>query len=393
MSQSNLILTDTTLTVVLQERIDTLTTAELDKTLEEALGQLASRNLVLDACRLEYISSMGLRSLFSLRKKVPYRLVNVSGSVYDVLTTVGFDTVIEIEKAMRVIDLEGCQVIGHGINGTVYRLSDDLIAKIYAENIPLDLINQERKFAQAAFLSGLPTAISYDTVKSGNKYGIVFELLDAKPFADKIHGKPENFAHYSEVYAQTLKQIHSTEADVTVLPSAAEKYHGWVDQLAHLYTDYEREQMHKMINSLPERHTTIHGDYHTKNILMQGEQMLLIDMADVSYGHPMFDFACTAMTNKFYPTTMPETTYTFMGADAPEMLRLWRSLLEKYFDTTDEARIREIDEYMTRFALLRYALQPAPIPQLEPEMVQKIVADAREQLFPYIDEVVGKNFF
>ena len=32
---------------------------------------------------------------------------------------------------------------------------------------------------------GLPTVISYDIVQVGNLYGSVFEMLDAKSFADK----------------------------------------------------------------------------------------------------------------------------------------------------------------------------------------------------------------
>ncbi len=39
------------------------------------------------------------------------------------------------------------------------------------------MIKNEQRLAKRAFVKGVPTAISYDIVKVGDKYGSVFELL------------------------------------------------------------------------------------------------------------------------------------------------------------------------------------------------------------------------
>ena len=160
----NIIETVSALTVQLEGRLDTVASRQFEEELDEIVANLSGRSLVLDAKDLTYISSMGLRILLKLRRLVQYKLVNVTQDIYSVIEMVGFDKILDIERALRNIDVEGCEVIGRGINGTVYRLEGDLIAKIYNEKIPLEMITKEHDYAQAAFLSGVPTAISYDPV-------------------------------------------------------------------------------------------------------------------------------------------------------------------------------------------------------------------------------------
>ncbi|MCF0166653.1 MAG: phosphotransferase [Bacteroidales bacterium] len=390
---SNIIEKDNTLILQVEGRIDTINSEPFEKELSQAAASANGRELLLDAQKLTYISSMGLRVLLSLRKKQPYRIINAIPEIYDIFHMTGFDKLIDIEKALRNLDVEGCEIIGAGVNGTVYRLGADQIAKVYNEKVPLDYIKQEHDFAQAAFLSGVPTAISYDTVRCGDKYGIVFEMLNASTFAGKFHGHPDTFSHYAKLYADTLKQVHNAKADTNALPSAADKYNGWIDQSGHLYSERERELMHRMIDSVPKRDTTIHGDFHPKNIMVQGEEPLLVDMADVSYGHPIFDFACSTLTHRIYPWLMPENTIHFMGVSADEITQLWWLLLESYFGTSDKAELEEIDKHLMHYALLRYALQPIVLPQTPEEDVQRTIRIVRERLFPVIEEISGKLFF
>ena len=49
------------------------------------------------------------------------------------------------EKPMREISVEGCEVLGKGGNGAVYRLDDETIVKVYfSRRNPLEKINQNR---------------------------------------------------------------------------------------------------------------------------------------------------------------------------------------------------------------------------------------------------------
>ena len=112
-----------------------------------------------------------------LRKSLdkPLPMINVSRDVYDILETTGFTELLEVKKALREVSVEGCELIGAGGYGKVYRIDPETIVKIYNPGISLEFVEQERRTSQKAFLMGVPTAISYDVVKCGDCCGVVYE--------------------------------------------------------------------------------------------------------------------------------------------------------------------------------------------------------------------------
>ena len=83
-------------------------------------------NVIIDAEKLEYISSAGLRILLRLKKKHPdLKVINVSNEVYEIFDMTGFSEMMEVQKGYRTLSMEGCEIIGQGANGTVYRLDPD----------------------------------------------------------------------------------------------------------------------------------------------------------------------------------------------------------------------------------------------------------------------------
>ena len=120
------------LTVALTGRIDSGNAAELEAEIGALLEKGPGRGLVLDLKELEYMSSAGLRVLLRLRKLEPrLRLVNASAEVYEILNLTGFTEMIPVEKAYRTVSIQGCEVIGRGSNGTVYRIDQDTAVKVY----------------------------------------------------------------------------------------------------------------------------------------------------------------------------------------------------------------------------------------------------------------------
>ena len=165
-----------TLTLVLEGRIDTTNAPEFEKEALDALAANAGMAVVLDADGLAYISSAGLRVLMKLRKQAGAGLTvrNVSPEVYEIFETTGFTELLEVKKRLREISVEGCELIGSGGYGKVYRIDPETIVKIYSPGISLAFVEQERATSQRAFLMGVPTAISYDVVKCGESYGVVY---------------------------------------------------------------------------------------------------------------------------------------------------------------------------------------------------------------------------
>ena len=131
----------------------------------------------MDADKLEYISSAGLRVILRLRKEEPkLAIINVDADVYEVFDMTGFTDMVTIEKAYKRMSVEGCEFIAKGANGAVYRYDSETILKTYFAKDALPEIKQERENARRAFVLGINTAIPYGIVRVGDNYGTITEL-------------------------------------------------------------------------------------------------------------------------------------------------------------------------------------------------------------------------
>ena len=370
--------TDQTLTLALQGRLDAAASLEIEEQINDLCAAHAHQHLVLDLQGLTYISSMGLRLVLTLHKRCSMELVDVCPDVWNVFDMTGFTQIVKMRKAFREISLDGCTKLGEGANGTVYRIDEDTIVKLYRSDTPLAVIDQERDYAQAAFVAGIPTAISYDVVRSGDSYGIVFEMLNAATFDRKLAQPDEHFDSHIQRYVQLFQSLHATDASYTALPRMKEKYHRWIDALSDRYGDDERQAMHSLVDAVPERDTMIHGDFHPRNIMTQGDELLLIDMADISVGHPIFDLAGVGLTHMHYPTITPQTCCFYIGIEADILKRMWRMLLTQYFGTDDEAQLHQWERLVLAFTHLRYAVNPAVVSGLPADLVDSQIAFGKQ---------------
>lgn len=90
---------DKDLTVKVEGRIDTLTSQELEESLNEDIENINS--LTLDFEALEYISSAGLRVLISTQKKLKANdakltIINVNDTIKEIFRMSGFDKILTI---------------------------------------------------------------------------------------------------------------------------------------------------------------------------------------------------------------------------------------------------------------------------------------------------------
>jgi len=311
--------------------------------------------ITIDAAKLQYISSSGLRLLILLKKSCPaLRLINVSRDVAEVLRQTGLDKLLSVEQALREISVEGCPCIGRGQYGEVYRLDRDTIVKLFAPGaITLEAAEQERQKAQAAFLSGVPTAISYETVRCGERLGLIFELVEAESVREIVIAEPSRLEELIPRCAALARNIHGLTPAPGTFPQMTEIYHRRIDALADLFTPAELDPLHRMTDSLPLRPTFLHGDFHQGNIMVRGEEIFLIDMADAAVGHPFYDIMGTYMLGvRLVEKLPPAISQKICGWDAPTVRKAWEIYRRHYFpEGTDMA---ELEAMVRAYSELRY---------------------------------------
>lgn len=379
-----------TLTVELEGRIDTTNAADIDKELFELVDANNPRKVILDASKLEYISSVGLRVVLKLKKTIDdTAVVNASLEIYDIFSMTGFTDIIEVRKVLREVSIEGCEIIGRGGHGTVYRLDGDTIVKVYNEGEPLDEIEREISYSKKAFVYGIPTAISFDVVKCGNCYGVVFELINADTFANRLCAVPEDFDSYSVKYSAVVNKLHTTKADPHIFSNIKELYNKWVDDMAKYYTPDEIKLLHDIVNSVPERESFVHGDIHPKNMMVQDGELLLIDMADLSYGHPIFDYAGIALTHVVSGRNDGKYTKAVIGIEAEPAARLFNNMIKANFPGRSEEELKHINDTIMSFAMFKYAIAPAVNKNQSDELNQRLLENTRKSFFPVAAKLIG----
>ncbi len=331
------------LTLNFEGRIDSGNAANIEAQAEEIRANQQHDSLVIDADNLEYISSAGLRTILRLRKEEPtLKIINVNPEVYEIFDMTGFSEMINIEKAYRKLSVEGCEVIGQGANGKVYRLDPDTIIKVYYNPDSLPDIHRERELARKAFVLGIPTAIPYDVVKVGDGYGSVFELLNAKSFAKLISAYPEDIDKYVALYVDLLKKIHSTEVKPGDMPDMKAVVLNWAKFLKDYIPEDQFNKLYSLVEAVPVDNHMIHGDYHIKNVMMQNGEVLLIDMDTLCLGNPVFEFASIFLAYLGFSEYDNSVSESFLGIKHDVAVSIWEKTLRLYFNTDDEAVLEKM---------------------------------------------------
>jgi uncharacterized protein (TIGR02172 family) len=338
----------------LSGRIDTSNAAEWEKTITEQLSGETENSF--DADELEYISSAGLRVLMKVRKKAgsEIKIFNVSSDVYDIFDMTGFTELFKVEKKMREISVEGCEVIGKGFYGTVYRIDPETIVKVYNTPDSIPIIEKEQRLAKCAFVKGVPTAISYDIVRVGDNYGSVFELLNADSFNDHLINEPEKFEELLHKYVDFLKVVHSAEMDAGTIPMARDIFIGYLDVIDSYLTSEQSVRLKELLSALPDDLHMVHGDFQMKNVMLVGDEPMLIDMETISTGQPIFDLQALYVTYISFSEDCPDNLSSFLGISDDLGEPIWNSILEKYFDTADKAELSAINDKIRLMSAIRF---------------------------------------
>jgi len=337
---------DGIVTIFLEGRIDSGNATQVEKEILGLMDENPGKEIAFDAEKLDYISSAGLRVLLKVQKAKakPVMISNVSGEVYDIFETTGFTQLLNVRKKYRQISVDGCEIIGKGAYGTVYRLDEDTVVKKYESPEALSMIENEKKLAKLAFVAGIPTAISFDIVKIGNTFGSVFELLKAKTFNDLIKEKPSEADETIRKYTELIKQVHSISLAPGTLPSAKAEYLKKLDNIHPLLSDELYERMKEFYDSLPEDDHVIHGDLQMKNIMLSGDEPMLIDMDTLSQGLPIFDLGGIYLAYIAFVEDDPENCMRFFGIDKEMADRIFYGVMDNYFREISEQEKKEILE-------------------------------------------------
>jgi len=329
---------------------------QIDSTNADEVGNILANqvapgdDVIFDFEDVNYISSAGLRLVLKYAKcSSKFECINVSAEVYEIFDMTGFTQIITVKRALRVVSIEGKEMIGEGYMGRVYRINDDTIIKVFYRDSTVEDIKREIDLAKKAFVLGIPTAIPFDVVKvKEGGYGSIFELLSSNCFNKLFAMHPENEDRYVKMYIDLLKEMMKIRIeDKTILPNKKNEALLWLKEVRNnkVFEPRVLDKLEKLIDTIPDDNHLIHGDYHIKNIMMQGEEPLLIDMDTLGVGHEIFEITAFFLTYIGYPATAEGNSEWFLGVPDRVSKRLFYDTInEIYKDHTEKERKEIIDK-------------------------------------------------
>ncbi len=377
------------------ERLDATNTAQYLELFSQELDAMpADTAAVADLTDTNYLSSSGLRLILTLAKKRPeLSLIHVRPEVYEVLDMTGLVKKLRIERQIMKIDPITTDPIARGSNGEVYAIEKDTIVKMFSNKTAADEIREEWQNAKIALTLGVPSAICYSVVTDGERLGIMFERMETTSLASLVYADYDNFAMYAEEFAQLLKEMHEIRDELHELHSVKEAFLSLIEKADYLPAE-EREKMTAFLHAVPDRDNVVHGDFHPNNIGEVFGELILLDMAEIGYGNPLFDFIASYYDLVLSGATVgkehPEVTKKFFGLEVAELAKLWDSVVDQYFTGADEEKKNFFNETINWMLGFKLLLFPELHPNHPKETHDRWLALGRERFLDHYEEVMKR---
>jgi len=248
------------------------------------------------------------------------------------------------KEDVQEINLNEWVLAGAGSQGESYNHKNDnrKLLKLFNESINPDAVIEEVNLSNAIRNAGVVCPAPGLLVKSGGRYGIIFErILNKKSFCRAIGDDPSCVDDMAIRMARMARDLHSKSAEGTPFVSALDYY---TKSLYGLTTidEAEREKIQNALDEMAkeDRHTLLHGDFHFGNVITDGTNDYFIDLGAFAYGNPDFDnsmcyFVCNLATDEWL-----KNEYHVTRADAS---RFWLVYKQSYYgsDCPSDEQLRK----------------------------------------------------
>ncbi len=133
------------------------------------------------------------------------------------------------------------------------------------------------------------------------------------------------------------------------------------------FSPKEKEALIRIIDAIPDSDHFVHNDLHTQNVMINDKkELMLIDMAEITRGHAIFDLGCTYMTLVFSPKLSGKLGKEVTGMTKKQSKQVWDILIRSYCHS-DPAKIREMEricKYMRNMRLATLIARTSVFPAI-----------------------------
>ena len=276
-----------------------------------------------------------------------------------------------------IIDLKDYELSGGGKLGESYIKKDnpDVLLKLYStqlEKMGLD----EHERASKVYNMGLPCPEPGEVVRTTDgRVGIQFKRIHGKlSYARALSIHPELLDQYAVEFAELCKKLHSTTPPPGLFPKAKDQYIQYIKENPYI-TEEERSGIIRIIGTLPDADTALHGDLHIGNVIFDEKgNKYFIDLSEFCTGSPLFDLGIIYMQTCTVPEEMEMELYHITKKTS---MAFWLSFAKAYFGA--DADIEAIQKQLLLYAMLRILC------------VEKMMGEPVEDIRPFVHAMLQNN--
>ncbi len=201
-----------------------------------------------------------------------------------------------------------------------------------------------------------------------------------KNLTDVLADDREHLVDNVARFARLMHELHQIEVDPNKFPSVSELSKEYVGHLVGtVCTEEQAAKIRKIYENVPERSAFLHGDCHPGNVMLQGGEFVLIDLAAGGMGHPIFGMV--SMYSLFMVSSASEEqrmqTPHLRNFSLEECRLIWRTFISAYLDTNDEAFIKKAEQQIAVLVNARVILAAIAVPGLlTPERQRRLIDGA-----------------
>lgn len=288
------------------------------------------------------------------------------------------------------IDISGLTLLGAGRTSEVYALDEKRVLKLYHRQIPRENAVRNYHLFQASREAGIPVPVVYGMVETFVRVGMIMDRLEGEGVDRLIAGAgPSDRNRMIVHFADCVRRVHQVRVEKArlqeLLPDQKARSIELADEMVTAgFTEEEKNAACQIIASLPDGDTWVHGDCHTGNVILQGEEPFFFDLnIFTGRGHPLLDLMCMYSHYIFHPSLMSDKeAIQYLAMTREDGKKVYNRFLEAYTRDRpdfDQEAFGKLKADIIRVHAARFCIMAASNPRL---FLPRAVEKARKNLTP-----------
>jgi uncharacterized protein (TIGR02172 family) len=200
--------------------------------------------------------------------------------------------------------------IAYGRTAEIYKWQNGQVLKLFHDWFGLEAIHYEQRINQAVHASGLPVPAVGEIIRVNDRNGLLYEYVAGSTMWEMM--RPWNTFRFALQMAELHTEMHASTIEIDI-PSQHQNLRNKINAAEVLPADL-REKSLAELDSMPAGNQLCHGDFHPGNIMVSGQEVIIVDWIDATLGNPLADLA--------------RTTILFQGAvETRQILNPWHRIM------------------------------------------------------------------